>query len=91
MGNSYWYEQAAKVIRRIVAENPGATTSELRRLAGNAYPFGPKKHWPFKKWCDAMNDILGPSPQKVAGLKRKIEVAEARSGQTRLFEEADRG
>lgn len=86
MGNSYWYEQAAKVIRRIVAENPGATTSELRRLAGNAYPFGLKVHWPYKMWTKALNDILGPSPQKARALRRKLDEIAERSGQSDLFQ-----
>ncbi len=57
---SHWRVTARKVIDRVVRQNPGATAGELRKLVSKAYPFGERKHWPYKQWLREVNERLGP-------------------------------
>lgn len=43
-----WREAAYAVIRSVIAAHPhlDRRDPELRRLANEAYPFGPRSHWP---------------------------------------------
>lgn len=56
---STWREKAAPIIRKVIADNAGATHQELRALLRDAYPFGERKYHPYKIWCDEVNAQLG--------------------------------
>jgi len=49
---SGWRNRSREVIRKVIADNqllwkePG----RLFKLVSKAYPFGPRKHWPYKEW-----------------------------------------
>lgn len=34
------------------------TESELKRALKDAYPFGERKHWPYKIWCGCVKRAL---------------------------------
>ena len=80
-----WRQRADKVIAEVIADNQGATKAELRRLIFDAYPFGPRKHHPYKAWLKAVARAIGESPKEVAARrKREAEIA-AQEGQGRMF------
>jgi len=61
---SDWSEVSRKVIQGVINAHPNASDAELRNAVKDAYPFGVRKFWPYKAWCKAVNDLLGPSVQK---------------------------
>ncbi len=70
---SMWRDKAATVISGVIGQNPGTKTKELRKLISAVYPFGERKHHPYKIWCDEVNRQLGPQPQA------EMSVSEAQS------------
>jgi len=68
-----WRDQAAIVISDVLRQNPDAGQKELRKLISAAYPFGERKYYPYKIWCDEVNRQLGPQQ------KTEISVSEAQS------------
>lgn len=59
-----WHDRSLRVIRQVVAENPGLDPHELRRKVSEAYPFGPRCNFPYKAWQRAVKAVLGPSPKQ---------------------------
>jgi hypothetical protein len=61
-----WRAIAQPIIARIVAEHGGVNSRPLRAALGNAYPFGERKYWPYKVWCDEVRRALhgGPPPRR---------------------------
>lgn len=45
----------AEIVRRVGREDVRA----LRKALREAYPFGPRQHWPYKVWCDEVRAQLG--------------------------------
>lgn len=68
-----WRDKAATVISDVIRQNPGMEQKELRKLISAAYPFGERKHHPYKIWCDEVKRQLGPQPQA------EMSVSEAQS------------
>lgn len=66
MKESHWRETANRVIRQVVEANPNATNDQLRQLAGQAYPFGPRKYHPYKIWLDELNQMIPRNGKRVA-------------------------
>lgn len=54
-----WRKESHKVIAKVIADNPGATGPALKKLLSEAYPFGERKYWPYKVWCDAVRQACG--------------------------------
>ena len=50
-----WRERAAPIIRQVIASEP----ENLRKALRDAYPFGARKMWPYKIWCDEIRRQLG--------------------------------
>lgn len=65
-----WKEQAQAVIHALLKEFNGSTATELRRLLNQHYPFGQRKHHPYKVWCSEVNNAIAfkfgthPNPKK---------------------------
>lgn len=47
---SYWREQAAPIIARVLAETAGQEERDIQRALTAAYPFGERRMWPYKAW-----------------------------------------
>jgi len=58
MKQSLWRTQANRVINQVFADHPDAALTELKKLLRDAYPFGERKHHPYKIWCDAQRKAL---------------------------------
>jgi len=56
-----WRDDSQAVIARVKRNNPHATTEELKKLLYDAYPFGERKYWPYKVWCQCVRETLGLS------------------------------
>ena len=68
MSNSYWRDRANPIIVRIVKEHNNTDSKELRKALYEAYPFGERKHHPYKIWLDEVQKVLqavGAVPKKV--------------------------
>lgn len=59
-----WRNTATKVITTVLAANPGAEPAELRALISAAYPFGPRRHHPYKIWLSEVRRQLEPKVYK---------------------------
>ncbi len=47
-----WKDRSAAVIGPALDALPlGATEEECRKALREAYPFGPREHYPYKAWC----------------------------------------
>jgi len=53
---SEWYTGAMRVLTALDIPD-GATRTEVRRLIRDAYPFGERENWPYRKWCEAVKDF----------------------------------
>lgn len=56
---SHWRKRAREVIKRVLAENEGANSAQVRKAISNAYPFGERKYHPYKIWLDEVNIQTG--------------------------------
>jgi hypothetical protein len=48
---SYWRQQAAPIIERVIREIGMDDMKKLRKALHDAYPFGERKYHPYKIWC----------------------------------------
>ena len=60
MSDSIWRRAAKRAIGEVVSSKPldQWTEKELRTALRNAYPFGPRSHWPYKVWLKAVNETV---------------------------------
>lgn len=47
-----WREIASPIIFKVLEETKGKTEKEIKKALREAYPFGERKHHPYKIWCD---------------------------------------
>jgi hypothetical protein len=59
-----WRDIAAPIIADVIAANRQSDTATLRRALREAYPFGIRKHWPYKIWCSEVRKQLGGPVKK---------------------------
>jgi hypothetical protein len=52
MTESKWRTRARPVIQRVLKETEGKPEDEIRRAIRDAYPFGERRHHPYKIWLD---------------------------------------
>lgn len=62
---SYWRKIAAPIIARVLAQTEGKPAPEVRSALRAAYPFGVRRHHPYRIWCDEIRVQTG---------RRKISV-----------------
>lgn len=71
---SGWRRSARLVIeetlRVLVETNPSASEKEKRQALSEAYPFGPRKHHPYKIWCNEVARALHPERYSQRGVGR---------------------
>ena len=52
MSESQWRQRSRQIIAEVMASAPAdATLPQVRRMLRDAYPFGARKHSPYKVWC----------------------------------------
>lgn len=76
---SFWRAKAAPIIGRVLAETAGKPEPEIRAALRAAYPFGLRRHHPYRIWCDEVRVQRG---------RRKLSRS-ARRQQGRAPEPAD--
>jgi len=59
-----WRERSAPIIAGVFADVGTDDMKKLRRALSDAYPYGEKKFWPYKVWCDEIRRQLGLKPPK---------------------------
>ena len=81
-----WFDESCEHIRAVIAANPDieVRSPEMRRLVSEAYPYWPRKGYPYKAWLRATTAILGPSPKKIAAERAKLDEFHRRLGQESL-------
>lgn len=50
MSRTPWRDDAQRVVRRVIAENPDVSRTDMKKLLSEAYPFGPREMSPYKTW-----------------------------------------
>lgn len=51
MTSGWWAQRADEVLEKMFARLPkDASDAAIRRAVQDAYPFGPREHWPYKVW-----------------------------------------
>lgn len=54
-----WKDESHRHIAKVIAANPTITDEkELRKLISAAYPFGERKYFPYKAWCQAVKEVF---------------------------------
>ena len=56
---SYWRRAAAPIIAKVLAETKGRPEAEIRATLRAAYPFGPRRHHPYRIWLDEIRIQTG--------------------------------
>lgn len=54
-----WRDRARPMVARVLEENRGKPIAEIRAALRAAYPFGTRRHWPYKVWCSEVRLQLG--------------------------------
>ena len=54
-----WRDGAAPTIRKVLAETKGQDMKAIRKALREAYPYGERRFWPYKIWCDEIRRQLG--------------------------------
>lgn len=57
-----WRDQAAPIVRRVLADTAGQPEPVVRQALTDAYPFGPRQFHPYKVWCDEIARQRGKKP-----------------------------
>lgn len=80
--SGYWGDSARETIARVHATLPGGISFKDRKDAiRDAYPFGPRKYWPYRAWCKAQREYLRkydpsiPAPPLFSDRERILEKA----------------
>lgn len=55
---SHWRRKANEVIAQVIEEQGTADLDALEKAIRAAYPFGPRKWWPYKVWLDAVKKAM---------------------------------
>ena len=61
-----WGDRCRVVAATVAEETRGWPERERRRAFSEAYPFGPKEHFPYKAWRQEVRRALGIKPAKPA-------------------------
>ena len=54
-----WRELAAPIIAEVISScGTGCDPAFVRKAISASYPFGERKYWPYKVWCDEVRRQL---------------------------------
>lgn len=59
-----WRERCKPIIAEVIAKNKGKTEKDIRQALSEAYPFGQRKHYPYKVWLDEIKVQMNNKPSK---------------------------
>lgn len=62
--SSRWRAKAREIVNRVLHETQGQDEATVRRALRDAYPFGPRRYWPYKVWLDEVQRQRGTKQQK---------------------------
>ena len=62
-----WYQKSQAHIQQVVSKNQHGNLSELEKTIRQSYPFGERKHYPYKAWLRAVNDYMA-TRRRMAGI-----------------------
>jgi hypothetical protein len=68
---SYWRGISAPIIARVLAETAGRPPVDVRDALRDAYPFGVRRHHPYRIWCDEIRVQTGR--KKITGVVRRLQ------------------
>ena len=77
-----WREQAAPIIKHVIAVVGREDTQKLKTRLREAYPLSWPGYWPRKIWNDEIRRQLGKKPPLQKGGRKPLRTPE---GQGRLF------
>lgn len=78
-----WRDICKPIIAKVIAENKHLGDKAVRKALFEAYPFGERKHHPYKIWLDEVKyQLKGSTNHWHLGRKKKVVVSE---GQEKLF------
>jgi hypothetical protein len=60
-----WRQIAAPIITKVLKDNKGKSEGEIKRALFDAYPFGMRKHHPYKIWLDEIKVQRGLKKSKI--------------------------
>jgi hypothetical protein len=67
-GEMNWRTYSVKVIRQVIADNPGLDEPALRKKISEAYPFGERANHPYKMWLSEVKVRVALHFRKPLGL-----------------------
>jgi hypothetical protein len=68
---SHWRRIAAPIIAEVLREMGGKPEHEIRAALLNAYPFGPRRHHPYRIWRDEIRIQTGR--RRIQSQARKLQ------------------
>jgi len=68
---SHWRRKAAPIVTEVLAAMAGRPELEIRAALRAAYPFGPRKHHPYKIWLDGIRVQTGR--RRLSGRQRVMQ------------------
>jgi hypothetical protein len=72
---SHWRRIAAPIIARVLADNAGRPEAEVRAALRAVYPFGVRRHHPYRIWLDEIRiqtgrRLVDPPVRRLQGRQR---------------------
>jgi hypothetical protein len=67
---SYWRGRARPIIAQVIKDNKGKDLKAVRKALYEAYPFGVRKHHPYKIWLDEIARQLNEKKRYFAPKKK---------------------
>ena len=72
-----WREYSRPIIKDVIDKTGTDDQSKLKKALREAYPFGERKHWPYKVWLDEIKVQLGTKkPKPVQHPKEQLRLFE---------------
>lgn len=62
MSESRWRNIARAIISRVIEETKGQSNKAVREALRKAYPFGERRHHPYKIWLDEIAVQMDSGP-----------------------------
>ena len=58
-----WRDIAAPIIKEVIEREGRDDMKKLRKALRESYPFGERRHHPYKVWCDEVRRQVGTMPK----------------------------
>ena len=86
MNSPTWREVAAPIIAAVLAETAGQDEKAVGKALRAAYPFGERRHHPYKVWCSEVDRQRGRV--RITALRRR-QLAQIEAHNDSLFLEEE--